>query len=82
MARLPQPLEYTLPGWYRPPQFHGQEPSSWGYHDNGQRYAKQSEKYGEKWAVGDTVGCGVDILGGRIWFVKNGKFQGEFLKLS
>ncbi|KAH8593580.1 ankyrin repeat-containing domain protein [Bisporella sp. PMI_857] len=79
-ACLPQPLEQTLPGWHGHPHLRGQEISSWGYHsDNGRRYpghAAPSEPYGEQWVVGDTVGCGIDVKEKRIWFVKNGKFQG------
>jgi ankyrin repeat protein len=68
-----------FPGWW-----HGEVESystahSWGYHsDTGGVYsshdADSEDPYDEdrQYRVGDTVGCGVDLKEGRIWFTKNG----------
>ena len=59
-----------LPGW---------EKNSWGYHgDDGGFFSSSLEgswarKHGPKYKIGDTVGCGVDLVDGTIWFTHNGK---------
>jgi hypothetical protein len=66
---------YTFPGWE--PKRSAPSGKSWAYHgDDGGLFANhgsntidQDEPYGP----GDTVGCGVDLESGRIWFTRNGQ---------
>ncbi|KAK4237004.1 ankyrin-3 [Achaetomium macrosporum] len=70
-----------FPGWWAA----SDSPStarSWGYHsDTGGVYSSVSDKEGfedvvfekYRYAVGDTVGCGVDLGKGEIWFTRNGE---------
>jgi hypothetical protein len=56
--------------------FPGWTSSSWGYHsDDGKKYhdSAYGTEYGEKCAVGDRMGCFLDIRGGKLSFYKNGK---------
>jgi ankyrin repeat protein len=68
-----------FPGWYA--AFESKSTAkSWGYHsDTGGLYSSVEEErqtdevYEEaRYKVGDTVGCGVDLGKGEIWFTKNG----------
>jgi len=61
-----------MPGWYD---------ESCGYHgDDGQKfhfeYKGQGKPYGPVYADGDTVGCGVDLKTGNVYFTRNGVHLG------
>jgi hypothetical protein len=59
----------TLPGF---------TPSSWAYHsDDGKKYHNTNSEYSEKCAVGDKMGCSLDIRAGKLSFYKNGKPCGK-----
>jgi ankyrin repeat protein len=70
-----QSIEF--PGW----PFRVDAPSamSWGYHaDNGGLYHSGNKNGTEvaterSYAPGDTVGCGVDLTTGKLWFTRNGE---------
>ena len=48
---------------------------SYAYHSKGKSYNnKKNSKYGETYAKGDTIGCGVDFINKSIFYTKNGKF--------
>ena len=48
---------------------------SYGYHSKGRSYNnKKQTKYGETFAKGDIIGCGVDFINKSIFYTKNGKF--------
>ena len=48
---------------------------SFGYHSKGKSYNnKKNNKYGETFAKGDIIGCGVDFINKSIFYTKNGKF--------
>ena len=48
---------------------------SYGYHSKGKSYNnKKQAKYGETFAKGDIIGCGVDFINKSIFYTKNGKF--------
>ena len=48
---------------------------SFGYHSKGKSYNnKKNNKYGETFAKGDIIGCGVDFIDKSIFYTKNGKF--------
>ena len=48
---------------------------SYGYHSKGKSYNnKKQSKYGETFAKGDIIGCGVDFINKSIFYTKNGKF--------
>jgi len=72
-----------FPGWareYRTPPIPGSVAESWGYMgDDGSVWASHSSvtydaDEPEEWrtSVGDTVGAGVDLVEGVVWFTKNG----------
>ena len=72
-----------FPGW--PPRDRAKSAASWAYHgDNGGFYRSTGNGLAEssdrdlRYQSRDTVGCGVDLATGRIWFTKNG----ELLKHS
>jgi hypothetical protein len=60
-----------MPGW---------DDQSFGYHsDDGGTYHGRGDmlrRYGPTYGPGDTVGCGLDYISRRIFFVKNGVFLG------
>lgn len=60
-----------MPGW---------DTNSYGYHgDDGgifHGHGDMIRPYGPSFGVGDTVGCGLDYVSKRIFFVKNGLFLG------
>jgi len=61
-----------MPGWFD---------DSCGYHgDDGQKfhfeYKGQGKPYGPVYIEGDTVGCGIEIKTGNVFFTKNGKLLG------
>ncbi|KAI0814195.1 ankyrin repeat-containing domain protein [Xylaria sp. FL0064] len=68
-----------------PPQDRAKSAASWGYHgDIGGFFCSTGEGLpmfvdsSLRYQAGDTVGCGVDLTTGRMWFTKNG----EMLKHS
>ncbi|KAI0435788.1 ankyrin repeat-containing domain protein [Xylaria telfairii] len=72
-----------FPGW--PPEDRAKSAASWAYHgDNGGFYCSTGNGTAAfsdsnfRYRSGDTVGCGVDLTTGKIWFTKNG----ELLKFS
>ncbi|KAI1427677.1 ankyrin repeat-containing domain protein [Xylaria sp. FL1777] len=72
-----------FPGW--PPEDRAKSAASWAYHsDNGGFYCSTGDGLptfadsNYRYRTGDTVGCGVDLTMGKIWFTKNG----ELLKHS
>jgi hypothetical protein len=61
--------------------FPGWSSSSWAYHsDDGKKYHDTASglEYGEKCAVGDRMGCFLDIRGGKVSFYRNGKPCGKW----
>lgn len=56
-----------MPGW---------STTSWGYHsDEGLKFhasEKFGKRYGETYHKGDTVGCGIDLKTGNVFFTVNG----------
>lgn len=63
-----------MPGW---------GPSSWGYHgDDGKKYNGRvgvGLRYSDVYSTGDTVGCGINIKTGKLFFTKNGVNLGKDL---
>jgi hypothetical protein len=71
-----------FPGW--PPLKREFSTRSWGYHgDDGGFFdgvASRGFDHGSRYRAGDTVGCGIDLEEGRMWFTLNGKrLEKEFL---
>ncbi|KAK9899895.1 SPRY-domain-containing protein [Cystobasidium minutum MCA 4210] len=65
-----------LPGW---------NPESYGYHgDDGKAFACSGtgQAYSERFGSGDIIGCGIDFVAKRAFFVKNGKWLGYVFDLS
>lgn len=71
-----------FPGW--PARMDAPSAKSWGYHgdDGGLYCSEQENSRAEKdlpYESGHTVGCGVDLTTGTIWFTRNGKkIDGNF----
>lgn len=67
-----------MPGWAS---------SSWGYHgDDGKRFNHPQGvglRYYDSYSTGDTVGCGINMKTGKMFFTKNGVNLGKdfFLNL-
>jgi len=62
------PLQGYLPGW---------QLGSYAYHsDDGHCYRDYSQHhtYGKPFGPGDTVGCGIDLICGLVFFTLNGQF--------
>lgn len=61
-----------MPGW---------SPTSWGYHgDDGKRFNKLlgvGLRYADTYGKDDTIGCGVNMKTGKLFFTKNGVNLGE-----
>lgn len=59
----------------------GWDKGSWGYHgDSGELFtSKERTNYGQSYAKGDIVGCGVDFDKEVAFFTLNGKYLGESL---
>ena len=61
-----------MPGW---------DALSWGYHsDDGGIFHRNGDMlrpYGPPFGVGDTVGCGIDLARGSVFFTVNGRYLGE-----
>lgn len=69
-------LLHTQPGWTS---------TSWGYHgDDGHKFhgGGRGRPYGPSFGCGDTVGCGLDTLGGKVFFTKNGQFLGDAFEID
>ena len=71
-----------FPGW--PPLKRDFSTRSWAWHgDDGGHFDGISPRgmdHGSRYRAGDTVGCGIDLEEGRMWFTLNGKRQEkEFL---
>lgn len=63
-----------MPGWAT---------SSWGYHgDDGKKFNSPlgvGLRYSDVYNTGDTVGCGINIKTGKLFFTKNGVYLGKHL---
>jgi hypothetical protein len=60
----------------------GLEAASWAYHsDSGSAHQQlsQTKKYGPTSAGGDTIGCGINLRHGHIFFTRNGVHLGKSL---
>lgn len=61
-----------MPGWAS---------SSWGYHgDDGKRFNHPQGvglRYYDSYSTGDTVGCGINMKTGKMFFTKNGANLGK-----
>jgi ankyrin repeat protein len=71
-----------FPGW--PPLKREFSTRSWGFHgDDGGFFdgvAPRGMDHASRYRAGDTVGCGIDLEEGRMWFTLNGKrLEKEFL---
>ena len=69
----PEELLHRLPGW---------KETSWAYHSDGYKYrgslpGGSDLKYGGQYGSGDTVGCGINMRTGKIFFTKNGFTLGK-----
>lgn len=63
----------------------GWNPESYGYHgDDGKAFACSGtgQAYSERFGSGDVIGCGIDFVAKRAFFVKNGKWLGYIFDLS
>ena len=60
-----------MPGWHS---------SSWGYHgDDGKKCNKgKGIRYSDTYNTYDTVGCGVNMQTGKLFFTKNGLYLGMY----
>jgi len=57
--------------------FLGRSANSWGYtNGGGKTHSNAQTAYGATFTVGDIIGCAFDATNGRIWFSKNGVWQG------
>lgn len=65
------PLDHML-GWVK---------GSWGYHgDDGKLFTPSGgTNYGQLYAKGDVVGCGIDLDKELAFFTLNGKYLGKSL---
>lgn len=55
----------------------GLDEFSYGYRsDNGKSYNKKGKIYGPSFSIGDTIGVGINLDLGAIYFTKNGDFLG------
>ena len=61
-----------MPGWHM---------TSWGYHgDDGKKFNNPPGlglRYADTYNVNDTIGCGVNMKTGKLFFTKNGVNLGE-----
>lgn len=68
----PGGLLHHLPGW---------KETSWAYHSDGYKYRGSlgvpGVRYGGQYGSGDTVGCGINMRTGKIFFTKNGFTLGK-----
>lgn len=68
----PEGLLLRLPGW---------KETSWAYHSDGFKYrgslGDSGLRYGGQCGTGDTVGCGINMRTGKIFFTKNGFTLGK-----
>lgn len=68
----PGELSHRLPGW---------KETSWAYHSDGLKYrgslGASGLKYASQYGIGDTVGCGINMRTGKIFFTKNGFTLGK-----
>ena len=68
----PETYVFGMPGWHL---------TSWGYHgDDGKKFNKPPGlglRYSNQYEVNDTVGCGLNMETGRLFFTKNGVNLGE-----
>jgi hypothetical protein len=57
---------------------------SWAYHsdDGNIFYTGSGDSYGPPFEAGDTVGCGVDVESGYVFFTKEGAFLGKYFLAS
>lgn len=57
----------------------GADVNGWGYYqDTGQTYHNSSPtSFGPNFTANDVIGCAVDMDAGKIWWSKNGAFQGS-----
>ena len=65
-----------LPGW---------NTESYGYHgDDGKAFASSGtgQAYGPRFTSGDVIGCGIDFVARRAFFVKNGQWLGYVFDLT
>ena len=65
-------------------QMVGWDDGAWGYHsDDGHKYeeATRGSSYGDKYAKGATIGCGVNFHDRTAFFTKDGNFLGRYLPI-
>ncbi|KAI1271177.1 ankyrin repeat-containing domain protein [Xylaria sp. FL0933] len=74
-----------FPGW--PPQDRAKSAASWGYRgDDGGFFCSTGDGLpmfvdsSLRYQAGDTVGCGVDLTTGRMWFTKNGEMLKHYFQ--
>ena len=69
----PETSAYGMPGWHS---------TSWGYHGGDGRKFHNSDlkglRYFDTYTKDDTIGCGVHMRTGNIFFTKNGIFLGAY----
>ena len=65
-------LPESMPGWRK---------GSWGYHgDDGQKFDGDGAivlRYAVTYNTNDTIGCGINLHTGRMFFTKNGRNLGK-----
>ena len=73
----PETPVFGMPGWAA---------SSWGYHgDDGKKFNNPSGaglRYHDSYKTGDTIGCGINIKTGKLFFTKNGFNLGKDLSIG
>ena len=68
----PETYVYGMPGW---------SATSWGYDgDDGRKFHDpegMGSRYANTYGVNDTIGCGLNMETGKLFFTKNGDYLGK-----